>query len=77
MLKRLYIDNYKCLVNFEFATERSRLILGANGTGKSTVFESLATSPTHYRRKQSFSVIPSLILDMLGAEKRADIRVGG
>ncbi len=41
MLKRLYIDNYKCLVNFEFAPQRTQLIVGPNGTGKSAVFDVL------------------------------------
>ncbi|GAB6141392.1 hypothetical protein JCM14076_21210 [Methylosoma difficile] len=43
MLKRLYIHNYKCLVNFEINFEKDiSLFLGANGSGKSTVFEVLA-----------------------------------
>ena len=42
MLKRLYVDNYKCLVNFEYKPGKLQLILGGNGTGKSSVFEVLA-----------------------------------
>lgn len=41
MLKRIYIDNYKCLVNFEFAAGDINLFLGPNGAGKSVVFEVL------------------------------------
>ncbi len=41
MLKRVYIDNYKCLVNFEFSPQRTQLILGVNGAGKSAVFDVL------------------------------------
>ena len=41
MLKRLYVDNYKCMVNFEFAPGRTQLLLGANGAGKSSVFDVL------------------------------------
>jgi len=41
MLRRLYVDNYKCLVNFEFHAKPLQLLLGENGTGKSTVFEVL------------------------------------
>ena len=41
MLKRLYIDNYKCLVNFEFTPQRTQLFLGPNGAGKSAVFDVL------------------------------------
>jgi len=42
MLTRLYCDNYKCLVNFEFRPGPIQLIIGRNGSGKSTVFEVLA-----------------------------------
>jgi predicted ATPase len=41
VLKRVYIDNFKCLVNFEFAPHRTQLLLGPNGTGKSAVFDIL------------------------------------
>ncbi len=41
MLKRLYIDNYKCLVNFEVNLDKTSLFLGDNGSGKSTVFDVL------------------------------------
>jgi hypothetical protein len=36
MLKKLYVDNYKSLVDFEFEPGPVCLILGANGSGKST-----------------------------------------
>jgi energy-coupling factor transporter ATP-binding protein EcfA2 len=42
MLRRLYIDNYKCFVNFEWKPDAVNLLLGGNGSGKSTVFEVLA-----------------------------------
>jgi len=42
MLKRIYIDNFRCLVNFEMKFEDNvSLFLGANGSGKTTVFEVL------------------------------------
>jgi len=41
MLKRIYIDNYKCCVNFEVQFDSLNLLLGDNGSGKSTVFEVL------------------------------------
>jgi len=41
MLKRIYIDNFRCLVNFELNVGAINLFLGANGSGKSTVFEVL------------------------------------
>lgn len=41
MITRFYADNYKCLTNFEYKPKPFELIVGANGTGKSTVFEAL------------------------------------
>lgn len=41
MLKRIYIDNFRCLVNFELEVDAINLFLGSNGAGKSTVFEVL------------------------------------
>ena len=38
MLKRIYVDNYKCLVNFELSVGSINLFLGPNGAGKSAVF---------------------------------------
>jgi predicted ATPase len=34
LLKRIYIDNYKCCVNLELAVDQMNLLLGPNGTGK-------------------------------------------
>jgi len=41
MLKRIYVDNFRCLVNFELKFDRANLLLGENGTGKTAVFEVL------------------------------------
>jgi len=41
MLKRIYIDNFRGLVNFEMNFDSINLFLGGNGSGKSTVFEVL------------------------------------
>jgi energy-coupling factor transporter ATP-binding protein EcfA2 len=41
MLKRFYADNYKCLVNFEYKPAPFQLLIGRNGSGKTTVFEAL------------------------------------
>jgi len=41
MLTRLYIDNFKAFVNFELASKPLNLLLGANGSGKSSTFEIL------------------------------------
>jgi predicted ATPase len=42
MLRRLYVDNFRCLVNFECQLATQQLILGPNGSGKSTLFDVLA-----------------------------------
>lgn len=41
MLKRLYANNYRCLVNFEITFDRLTLLMGPNGGGKSTLFDLL------------------------------------
>ncbi len=41
MLTRLYINNFRCFVNFEYRPERKQLILGANGSGKSSWMDAL------------------------------------
>jgi predicted ATPase len=41
MLTRLYATNYRCLVNFEFKPNAKQLIIGRNGSGKTTVFDVL------------------------------------
>ncbi|MGO9201393.1 MAG: AAA family ATPase [Limisphaerales bacterium] len=41
MVKRVYVDNYRCLVNFELRLNRVSLLLGPNGTGKTALFEAL------------------------------------
>jgi AAA15 family ATPase/GTPase len=41
MLKRLYVDNFRCLVDFELNFDSINLFLGDNGAGKSTVFDVL------------------------------------
>lgn len=43
MLRRLYVHNFKCLVNFELnlAGRDSTLLVGRNGTGKSSIRDAL------------------------------------
>lgn len=41
MLRRAYVDNFRCLVNFEFRPGKLSLILGSNGSGKSTLLDVL------------------------------------
>jgi len=39
MIKRIYIDNYRCLVNFELPLGELALLLGPNGVGKTSVLD--------------------------------------
>jgi energy-coupling factor transporter ATP-binding protein EcfA2 len=37
----MFVDNFRCFVNFEFRPQAKQLLIGRNGTGKSTIFEVL------------------------------------
>lgn len=39
MLTRIHIDNYKCFTNFDLRLHNLTLLAGANGCGKSAVFD--------------------------------------
>jgi predicted ATPase len=41
MLTRVFIDNFRCFVNFEFKPGSRQLILGGNGSGKSSFMDAL------------------------------------
>lgn len=41
MIERLYIDNFRTFQNFEWKPRNVALVMGRNGTGKSTLFEVL------------------------------------
>jgi predicted ATPase len=41
MLTRVYIDNFLSFVNFEYKPEQKQLLLGANGSGKSSLLEAI------------------------------------
>ncbi len=41
MITKLYVDNFRCLVNFNISLTRNQLWLGNNGTGKSSVLDVL------------------------------------
>jgi predicted ATPase len=43
MLKRIFADNFRALVNFEFRPGDLSLLLGDNGSGKTSVFEVLGS----------------------------------
>jgi len=42
MLKEIYIDNYKTFVNFRLELSSFQLLLGENGSGKTSVFDVLS-----------------------------------
>jgi predicted ATPase len=42
MLTRIYIDNFRCFVNFEYRPESKQLLLGPNGSGKSSLFTAIS-----------------------------------
>ena len=39
MLQKLYVDNYKCLVNFDLPLQEMSLLLGPNGVAKTSVLD--------------------------------------
>ena len=41
MIRRLYVDNYKCFVNFEVRLDPLTLLLGRNGAGKTAILEEI------------------------------------
>lgn len=41
MLTRIYVDNFRCLVNFDLKFDKMNLFLGPNGSGKTSVLKVL------------------------------------
>jgi ABC-type uncharacterized transport system fused permease/ATPase subunit len=41
MLTRVYIDNFRSFQNFEFKPEAKQLLLGTNGSGKTSLLEAI------------------------------------
>jgi len=41
VIRRIFIDNFKCFSNFECRPGRMQLLLGANGSGKTSIFDVL------------------------------------
>ncbi len=39
MITRIYIDNFRCFSNFEFRPEQMNLLLGRNGSGKTSIVD--------------------------------------
>lgn len=60
MLTRLYIDNYKCFSNVELELGPLQLLLGANGTGKSSVLDVIAELQALLTGRSTIFFSPSL-----------------
>ncbi|MDB9315334.1 AAA family ATPase [Spirulina sp. CS-785/01] len=65
MLKKVYINNYKCLVNFNLILESNiNIFLGKNGSGKTTFFEVLQKIRDFvsgdFRREGQYYQVPEL-----------------
>ena len=41
MIKKIYADNFRCLVNFEFSPGPVSLVLGPNGNSGYTILNSI------------------------------------
>ena len=41
MLTLIYIDNLRCFMNFDYTPEKKQLLPGANGSGKSSLFNAI------------------------------------
>ena len=41
MIRRFYADNFRCLTNFELELDETNIVLGPNGSGKTSVFDAL------------------------------------
>lgn len=41
MIRKLYVDNFRCLQNFSLELDETNVLLGANGAGKTSVFTAL------------------------------------
>ena len=41
MIRRFYADNFRCLANFELELDETNIVLGPNGSGKTSVFDVL------------------------------------
>lgn len=59
MIRRLFVDNFGCLVNFEAELMPLQLLLGPNGGGKSTVFEAIRTIQRVLGGSRLHDVLPS------------------
>ena len=82
MLSRLYVDNFRCLENFELDLDETNVFLGRNGTGKTSVLNVLRNIQSLVVRGSKVdAVFPARDISLNGQrnEQRFEIetRVGG
>ena len=82
MLSRLYVDNFRCLENFELDLDETNVFLGRNGTGKTSVLNVLRNIQSLVVRGSKVdSVFPARDISLYGQrnEQRFEIetRVDG
>ena len=61
MLTRLYIDNFRCFVNFEYRPRRTELIIGRNGCGKSSMMDALVYLRHFITRGDEFDAVAPMM----------------
>ncbi len=59
MIRRLYLDNIRSFVNFEWEPGKLSLLLGRNGSGKTALFETIAALRTFLLGGDTASAFPS------------------
>jgi predicted ATPase len=89
MLTRIYIDNFRCFVNFEYRPGVKQLLLGANGSGKSSLIDAVRyvkrfiegdenpftqSTRTRWQDKPLQAVEIEAVLDSQKYEYRVEIR---
>ena len=70
MVTRLYVDNFRCLINFELRLDETNVLLGPNGSGKTSVLEVL-------RRIQALVARGARIGEVFPASDLSLTQVGG
>ncbi len=76
MLSRLYVDNFRCLENFELDLDETNVFLGQNGTGKTSVLNVLRNIQNLVVRESRIdAVFPARDISLYGqrSEQRFEI----
>ena len=70
MVTRLYVDNFRCLTNFELRLDETNVLLGPNGSGKTSVLDVL-------RRTQALVARGARIEEVFPASDLSLTQIGG